>query len=158
MAFGCLDISLLGRTLIYVCVVIPERCDSAHAVHQWCLQAHQLLYVCGVGILCSLCRGSPLAALQVPEYGATYKGKNMLREELHSPLTNLSGSITEAWWSELELEWSNCREHKPNTEHLTHTILSLRITAIFCLQSPMDTGSVKCYTDLCTLVAHFKIK
>ena len=45
------------------------------------------------------------------------------RLELHSPLTNLSGSITEARRARLELEYSTLfRKHKPNTEHLTHTL------------------------------------
>ena len=45
--------------------------------------------------------------------------------ELHSPLTNVNGSITEARRAELEIEWSTrlCRELRPNTEHLTHTLL-----------------------------------
>ena len=42
--------------------------------------------------------------------------------ELHSPLTNSSGLITEAGGAELELDWWTrlCREHKPKTDHLTY--------------------------------------
>ena len=74
--------------------------------------------------------------------------------ELHSPLLNLSCSNSEARWAELRLKWSTClnREHKPNAEHLTHT-LSLPITVMSSLQSPMYTDSVECYTDLCTSLA-----
>ena len=41
-------------------------------------------------------------------------------------------------------------EHKRNTEHLTQTFLFLLIAVMFCLQSPLYTGSVQRYTDLCT--------
>ena len=72
--------------------------------------------------------------------------------ELHSQ-TRVARALRQASRARAEVVKSRtrlCLEHKRNTEHLTQTFLLLLIALMFCLQSPMHTGSVERYTDLCT--------
>ena len=88
-----------------------------------------------------------------------------LKLELHSPLTNSSGSSpreTRGARAEMFKSWARlCCEHKRNTEHLTHIINIHNCLSLSCLPynlQSIHSSGVECYTNLCTSSAHFQIK